>query len=264
MDPALHDRVLADALAAAEAGGRDGQGRHAVHPRRASTSAPRGEPARQHPPGAAERGAGRAHRGGARGRERGAGRGGGRRHDRRARRLRRRRSSRRATPRPRSRCAPADREPTPPRGWGTCACPPSFVGCVGDDAFGREAGARPARRPGSTPRLAVAPAAADRHRASCWWTRPASGRCCPTRARTPAWRPSTSPDDVFLAGGHLHVSGYTLLRARQPAGGAARPWRPPGRRGMTTSVDPASAAPLAAGRRRLVPATSRAASGRSS
>ena len=66
MDPALHDRVLADALDAAEAGGVAGKDVTPFVLARFHERTGGGEPARQHPPGAGERGAGRAHRGGPR------------------------------------------------------------------------------------------------------------------------------------------------------------------------------------------------------
>ena len=42
--------------------------------------------------------------------------------------------------------------------------------------------------------------------------------------------PEHLPGDVLLAGGHLHLSGYTLLRPSTPARGARRPGRRAGGR----------------------------------
>ena len=57
--------------------------------------------------------------------------------------------------------------------------------------------------------------------------------------------PEDLPTTAFEPGGHLHVSGYALLRpgSRDAALAALERARATG---MTTSVDPASAAPLAA------------------
>jgi ribokinase len=119
--------------------------------------------------------------------------------------------------------------------------PVVFAGCVGDDEAGREA-ARSLAGAGVTTRLAVAPAA--------------TGTCVVIVGhdgeRTMLTDPGANallaagdlPRDAFLPGGHLHLSGYSLLRpgsraAAAAALAAAREAR------MTTSVDPASTAPLA-------------------
>lgn len=114
-----------------------------------------------------------------------------------------------------------------------------FCGCVGDDALGRDAVAA-LRALGVETRLQVVPGAV-------------TGTCVvlvdDTGERT------MLPDgganallrapEVAVPGGHLHVSGYTLLGAgSRPAGVAALAAARAA--GMTTSVDPASAAPLAA------------------
>jgi sugar/nucleoside kinase (ribokinase family) len=58
-----------------------------------------------------------------------------------------------------------------------------------------------------------------------------------------ALSPEDLPEDLFAPGGHLHVSGYTLLNlGSRSAVLAAMGWAQ--RAGMTISVDGASAAPL--------------------
>jgi sugar/nucleoside kinase (ribokinase family) len=54
------------------------------------------------------------------------------------------------------------------------------------------------------------------------------------------------PDAAFAAGAHLHVAGYTLLRGGPPREAALEALRRARAGGMTTSLDPSSAAPLAA------------------
>jgi sugar/nucleoside kinase (ribokinase family) len=67
----------------------------------------------------------------------------------------------------------------------------------------------------------------------------------PDRGANLALAPGDLPGEVLAAGGHLHLSGYTLLDAGcRPAGRAAL--QRARAAGMSVSVDPASAAPLAA------------------
>jgi ribokinase len=54
------------------------------------------------------------------------------------------------------------------------------------------------------------------------------------------------PAGAFAAGAHLHVAGYTLLRDGPPHEAALDALRRARAAGMTTSLDPSSAAPLAA------------------
>ncbi|QEC49046.1 hypothetical protein FSW04_16680 [Baekduia soli] len=60
-----------------------------------------------------------------------------------------------------------------------------------------------------------------------------------------ALSPADLPGEALTAGGHLHLSGYVLLDAGGRAAGLAALARARAA-GMTTSVDPASAGPLAA------------------
>jgi sugar/nucleoside kinase (ribokinase family) len=66
----------------------------------------------------------------------------------------------------------------------------------------------------------------------------------PDRGANAALEPADLPIDEFAAGSHLHLSGYTLLDpGSRPAGLVALEHARAA--GMTISVDPASAAPLA-------------------
>ncbi len=119
--------------------------------------------------------------------------------------------------------------------------PTVFVGCVGDDAFGRDA-ARALREAGVTPRLAMGGAATG----TVIVLVDAAGErtMLPDSGANAELAPEHLPGDVLLAGGHLHLSGYTLLRpSTRPAAlaalAAAR------EAGMTTSIDAVSAGPLA-------------------
>jgi sugar/nucleoside kinase (ribokinase family) len=125
---------------------------------------------------------------------------------------------------------------------GHLGVPTVFAGCVGDDSLGRDA-ARALRRAGVTPRLAIVAAAAS---GACVVLVDASGErtMLPDGGANARLAPEHLPRDAFVAGGHLHLSGYTLLRpATRPAAlaalAAAR------EAGMATSIDAASAAPLA-------------------
>jgi ribokinase len=120
--------------------------------------------------------------------------------------------------------------------------PTVFVGCVGQDAFGRDA-ARALREARVTPRLAMAGAAAT---GTVIVLVDAAGErtMLPDSGANAELAPGHLPGDAFLPGGHLHLSGYTLLRpSTRPAAiaalAAAR------EAGMTTSLDAVSAAPLA-------------------
>jgi sugar/nucleoside kinase (ribokinase family) len=65
----------------------------------------------------------------------------------------------------------------------------------------------------------------------------------PDRGANLALEPGDLPDELFVTGGHLHLSGYVLLHDGPRAAGLAALERARAA-GMTISVDPASAAPL--------------------
>jgi sugar/nucleoside kinase (ribokinase family) len=119
-----------------------------------------------------------------------------------------------------------------------CGVPVTLVARAGDDAFGREAVAE-LEAGGVDARVAFDP------------ERP-TGTCLvlvePGGERTMV--PDPGANDALVLGDlpegtHLHVAGYTLLRqgSRAAGVGALRLAR---ERGMTTSLDPSSSAPLAA------------------
>lgn len=118
-----------------------------------------------------------------------------------------------------------------------------FLGAVGDDLPGREAveslhatGVRTALkvdplRPTGTVIVLVDPAG--------------ERTMVPDAGANSGLRPNDLPEPEFRPGRHLHLSGYTLLNPEsRPAGVAAL--RLAQTHGMTTSVDVASAGPLAA------------------
>ena len=114
-----------------------------------------------------------------------------------------------------------------------------FCGCVGDDALGRAAG-EALTALGVETRLQVV---TDAPTGTCVVLVDASGErtMLPDAGANPLLRDAP----VAEPGGHLHVAGYTLLHpGSRPAGVAALAAARAA--GMTTSVDPASAAPLAA------------------
>ncbi len=67
----------------------------------------------------------------------------------------------------------------------------------------------------------------------------------PDRGANLAIAPDDLPAELFMSGGHLHLSGYTLLHDGPRAAGLAA-LDHAREAGMTISIDPASAAPLAA------------------
>lgn len=114
-----------------------------------------------------------------------------------------------------------------------------FCGCIGDDALGRAAREALSSQ-GVETRLQVVTDAAT---GTCVVLVDGSGErtMLPDAGANPLLR----DPPVAAPGGHLHVSGYTLLHpGSRPAGVAALAAARAA--GMTTSVDPASAAPLAA------------------
>jgi ribokinase len=126
---------------------------------------------------------------------------------------------------------------------GALGAPAAFVGCVGDDDAGRLA-LEALREHGVTPLVTVAPGAAT---GACVVLVDAAGErtMLPDAGANALLRPADLPRAAFARGGHLHVSGYPLARPEtRPAALAALDRARAA--GMTTSADPASAAPLAA------------------
>jgi ribokinase len=121
--------------------------------------------------------------------------------------------------------------------------PVTLVARVGDDAAGR-AGVSELREAGVDVRAAADPA---RPTGTCVVLVGLDGErtMLPDRGANLALVPADLPDDVFAAGSHLHLSGYTLLDPGPRAAGLAALARARAS-GLTISVDPASAAPLAA------------------
>lgn len=121
---------------------------------------------------------------------------------------------------------------------GHLGVPVAFVGCVGDDAAGAEAAAA-LRAVGVETALHLA--APGVPTGACVVLIDATGE----RTMLPdAGANALLPTRPLPQGGHLHVSGYSLLRpgSRPAARAALLAARDAG---MTTSVNPASAAPLA-------------------
>ena len=119
----------------------------------------------------------------------------------------------------------------------------TLVGRVGDDAAGRDA-ASALRDVGVEPCLAVD---GERPTGTCVVLVGPDGErsMLPDPGANAALAPDDVPRERFTAGAHLHVSGYALLRpgSRDAARAALALAR---EAGMTTSLDPSSAAPLAA------------------
>jgi ribokinase len=117
----------------------------------------------------------------------------------------------------------------------------TFVGRVGDDLLGRAAVAE-LRDAGVDVRARF-----DRTRATgvCVVLVDPSGErtMLPDAGANGALSPADLPDDVFTGGDHLHLSGYALLNPGSRPAALAAVRRARGT-GMTTSVDPSSAAPL--------------------
>jgi sugar/nucleoside kinase (ribokinase family) len=67
----------------------------------------------------------------------------------------------------------------------------------------------------------------------------------PDAGANAALAPADLPDGAFAPGGHLHLAGYTLLRDGPPREAALEALRRARANGMTISLDPSSAAPLA-------------------
>ena len=119
----------------------------------------------------------------------------------------------------------------------------ALVGRVGDDVAGRGAVAELGEA-GVDVRVAVDPARAT---GTCVVLVDGDGErtMLPDRGANLALAPDDLPDDLWRAGAHLHLSGYTLLHAGPRAAGLVA-LRRARAAGMTVSIDPASAAPLRA------------------
>jgi len=119
--------------------------------------------------------------------------------------------------------------------------PATYVGRVGDDLLGRAA-MDDLRDTGVDVRATF-----DEKRATgvCVVLVDPSGErtMLPDTGANAALSPDDLPDDVFTSGSHLHLSGYALINdgSRRAALAAIHRARAAG---MTTSVDPSSAAPL--------------------
>jgi sugar/nucleoside kinase (ribokinase family) len=115
--------------------------------------------------------------------------------------------------------------------------PVTFVGRAGDDALGREAVAE-LEAAGVDTRVTVDP---DRPTGTCLvLVEPGGER---TMVPDPGANDALVVDDL-PEGTHLHLAGYTLLREGSRAAGIHALTRARAR-GITTSLDPSSAAPLA-------------------
>jgi len=121
--------------------------------------------------------------------------------------------------------------------------PAALVARAGDDVMGRAAVAE-LRAAGVDTRVALDAARAT---GTCVVVVGPDGErtMLPDRGASRELVPEDLPPDLFVAGAHLHLSGYALLHPScRPAGLAALERARAA--GMTASVDPASAAPLAA------------------
>jgi sugar/nucleoside kinase (ribokinase family) len=119
----------------------------------------------------------------------------------------------------------------------------SLIGRVGDDSTGRSA-VTELDGIGVDVRVAVDP---DHPTGMCVIVSTPDGQrsMFPDTGANGWIRDVDLPDDVFVPGAHLHVAGYALLsEGSRPAAVAALELARG--RGMTTSVDPSSAGPLAA------------------
>lgn len=124
---------------------------------------------------------------------------------------------------------------------GAAGHPVSFVGRVGNDAFGRVA-LEQLIAVGVLPHIAVDPQLST---GTCVVLVAPDGErsMLPDAGANATLSPADLPRGIFVTGAHLHLSGYTLLRpSTRPAALAAMELAH--RSGMTASVDPASSAPL--------------------
>ena len=124
---------------------------------------------------------------------------------------------------------------------GFAGAAPALVGRVGDDARGAEA-AESLRAAGVDARLAVDP---ERPTGTCVVLVTPGGErsMLPDPGANLALAPADLPDTLLERGGHLHVSGYSLVRSG-PRPAALAAIERARASGMTVSVDPSSAALL--------------------
>jgi sugar/nucleoside kinase (ribokinase family) len=127
----------------------------------------------------------------------------------------------------------------------------ALIGAVGDDAFGSLVRNHLAALQ-VTDLLVTMPGSVT---GTCVVIVDASGErtMLPDPGANAGLTPRDLPGAAFRSGDHLHLSGYTLLHADTRAAGMAALQRARDA-GMTTSLDPASAAPLAQNPRVLDPA----------
>lgn len=120
--------------------------------------------------------------------------------------------------------------------------PTTFAGRIGDDLLGR-AGRRELEDGGVDCSLAIDPV---RPTGTCIVLVMPDGErtMVPDPGANQALTPQDLPDDLFAAGRHLHLSGYTLMVDSSRMAGLSALDRAR-LRGMTTSVDVASVGPLA-------------------
>jgi len=122
--------------------------------------------------------------------------------------------------------------------------PVTLVARAGDDEHGRGAVER-LRGHGVDARVATDPALPT---GTCVVLVAPGGErsMLPDAGANAALSPDDLADDAFAAGAHLHVVGYSLLRDGPPRATATAALRRAREAGMTVSLDPSSAAPLAA------------------
>lgn len=124
---------------------------------------------------------------------------------------------------------------------GAAGHPVTLVGSVGEDALGRAA-TEELESLGVRTRLTVEP---TRPTGTCvvLVTRDGERSMLPDAGANASLRPDDLPVQEFVPGAHLHLSGYTLLRAStRPAALAALELARSA--DMTISIDPASSAPI--------------------